>query len=685
MIALIESVMIGMSVLGQIPSEQSARGTHAADETRDARWCGKALLAHWVERLEKGDPGERRQAAMTIGLLGDVGDAAVAGLVRAMDDDHSAVAHAAIAALGRIGRPAAAAIPALGLKLGIFHAGQFMGDLDALGLHKGISPVARTLACIGESSVPMLVKTLAEGATEGVRGDAALALSLMGREAKAAVPALIRALKDKDFFVRFYVVQALGRIGPDAKDAMPFLEAALNDDNNSYSDMPDRLYVALDKLGGIARTALEKAIREKRYGMVAFLSETGIESNLAVATLIEALKDDKVHNAACSALARIGPAASTAVPAIIEYLKSNGGVWDCEADALSRIGDASRPAIPLMLQLLSKANWEDRQRILYFIPQIDPYGIEALPFLVGDLKAKDTPLDAKIAICKALGRIGPSAAAAVTAIIDVAKDWDEANARPKLPGGPLLGLRDHGLANYVDARAAAMEALGQIGPAAAAAVPMLIDATKARSEAVRDEAVGALGRVGLAAAAAVPALIELLSTLRNSSSGDDRFLRRTAVIALARIGPPAAAAVPVLTDLLRHGVPFEPETVLALVRIEQNASAAAALERDVEKRMEPFPPSLMATMTVSAALEKKCPELERYLDLLLDQLEEDLLASVEKDSFQGIESDLAHLGDFGHGSIIKVIARLTKLREHPQPLVRRWIRETIAKVLTWKI
>ena len=58
---------------------------------------------------------------------------------------------------------------------------------------------------------------------------AAAELGQIGPEAKAAVPALIDALKDKDDGVRTAAAWALGRIGPVAKEALPALLDAESD------------------------------------------------------------------------------------------------------------------------------------------------------------------------------------------------------------------------------------------------------------------------------------------------------------------------------------------------------------------------------------------------------------------------------------------------------------------------
>src|SRR5262249_7453526 len=58
------------------------------------------------------------------------------------------------------------------------------------------------------------------------RGGAASVLGFMGPKAKAAIPALVKALADSDSFVRLEATQALARMGT---AAVPALTAALKD------------------------------------------------------------------------------------------------------------------------------------------------------------------------------------------------------------------------------------------------------------------------------------------------------------------------------------------------------------------------------------------------------------------------------------------------------------------------
>jgi hypothetical protein len=76
------------------------------------------------------------------------------------------------------------------------------------------------------------------------------------------------------------------------------------------------------------------------------------------------------------------------------------------------------------------------------------------------------------------------------------------------------------------------------------------------------------------------------------------------------------------------------------------------------------------------------PALERYIDLMLAQLEADLLGFIDDDplwTIEEIRSDLDRIVEFGVGSA-RVVTRLERLRDSPQPLVRRWVEEAIIQI-----
>ncbi|HEX4607195.1 MAG TPA: HEAT repeat domain-containing protein [Urbifossiella sp.] len=119
-----------------------------------------------------------------------------------------------------------------------------------------------------------------------------------------------------------------------------------------------------------------------------------------------------------------------------------------------------------------------------------------------------------------------------------------------------LGSQDH------DIVAAAVAALAAFGPAAAEAVPELIQALWYGEAGVRPAAAAALGRLGADPDTAVPAL-------GNVRADRDSAVVRAAVEALSRFGPAAAPCVPQLTATIAAAVvagQFERvnETLLAL-------------------------------------------------------------------------------------------------------------------------
>lgn len=86
---------------------------------------------------------------------------------------------------------------------------------------------------------------LADAAAPYTRNNAAYSIARMGPAAKAAVPALIRALKDPEAAVRFPVAIALREIGPDAREAVPALTEALEDRSDDVAAMARRALIKI--------------------------------------------------------------------------------------------------------------------------------------------------------------------------------------------------------------------------------------------------------------------------------------------------------------------------------------------------------------------------------------------------------------------------------------------------------
>jgi HEAT repeat protein len=180
----------------------------------------------------------------------------------------------------------------------------------------------------------------------------------------------------------------------------------------------------------------------------------------------------------------------------------------------------------------------------------------------------------------ALGGLGPAARPAVQALFKALGDPSEAVRAAAARALTKVGLEGDDVPRLVAALgsrdtyvvAFAAWSLGNLGPAAQAAVPDLARAL-ARDD-TNAVVAGALARIGPAAASAVDALVEGLRS-------DDANRRWRAARTLGRIGPPAAPAVPSLTVALSDSDSLvRLHTARALGRIGSAARpAAAALQK----------------------------------------------------------------------------------------------------------
>jgi hypothetical protein len=153
---------------------------------------------------------------------------------------------------------------------------------------------------------------------------------------------------------------------------------------------------------------------------------------------------------------------------------------------------------------------------------------------------EDADPDRRHEAIDALGELGPEAAPAIPALAEVAHN-------------ATIGTRSWAIS----------EGLGRIGRPA---VPVLCELLDDRS--VRTVVICTLGQMGPQAEEAVPRLIPCLK--------DELWLTRVMTAAtLGKIGPPARAAVPALKACLHNqDSAFRQEAALALRKIDPNAAQA---------------------------------------------------------------------------------------------------------------
>ena len=106
------------------------------------------------------------------------------------------------------------------LEVAKYPTAQFQGALGLTLLGREARP-----------AVPALTDLLRSKEVK-VRQQAAAALGKVGADAREAVPALAEALRDREWTVRRQAALALGEIGPAARPALPELAAAARDPNH---------------------------------------------------------------------------------------------------------------------------------------------------------------------------------------------------------------------------------------------------------------------------------------------------------------------------------------------------------------------------------------------------------------------------------------------------------------------
>jgi len=177
----------------------------------------------------------RSHAAGALAERGTAAEAAIPALVQTIKTDPEyGVRLSSASALGSLGPKGAEALRLL------LHT---IGDEDRWGVVHSLGKMGP----LGAVAVSELVKVLKSDPDWKLRQAAAEALGRIGLDARAAVPALIRALRDENEHVRYHAIQSLGIMGPYARDAIPALKKALRD---KYSEARKAAAEALKSVQG---------------------------------------------------------------------------------------------------------------------------------------------------------------------------------------------------------------------------------------------------------------------------------------------------------------------------------------------------------------------------------------------------------------------------------------------------
>jgi HEAT repeat protein len=407
----------------------------------------RQALPALIEGLRSSPPWISREAAA---LLVRIGRPAVPALVELLADwEQDSHRLASLRILEQLGPSAGEAAPALA---------QILEGPDR-DFRQVAAEVLARIGAAATPAVPALIRRLSDW-SPGVRQLAARTLGAVGTPAAHAVPALLGLLSDWDEGVRQATVAALSGIG---EPAVPFLAQVLEQRNlrrvgesAHFHEEVERLWQRLDAEG-------TPWVPETGWRDLVWFARDGLQDQL-----------DAVHEAAATALGRIGSSAAPAAPALVRALSHESpAVRLAAARALGRIGPGAQGALPPLAALLINGEGSLQSAAIEALPAIDPEwtGITdsegALPILVARLPEN-----------------GPRAVEAAEALA--------------LIGAPATSALIQALASDDRVvRQAAATTLGRIGPAARYAVPALTAALKDPHDYVREAAAQALARMAL--------------------------------------------------------------------------------------------------------------------------------------------------------------------------------------------
>jgi HEAT repeat protein len=324
------------------------------------------------------------------------------------------------------------------------------------------------------------------------RRAALIALSAFGPKTRAVIPAVAESLrKDESEDLRAAAAQMLGRILPlaaieklDVREGVEALTDALRADK--ADKVREAAAAALGKAGGESRPAVQAlaaALKDKHAGTTAAAAESlasmGESARAAAPALVETLKDQNAdrfaRGFAAIALVRIGgPETGLAAPALTATLadaKAPVGVRETSARLLGQLDSDAVASVPTLARALEDSAVEIRRAAAGSLAQLGPLAKDALPQLKRAVEAeKDRGV--RCSAIYALGGLGKDAAPTVGLLAKCVKE------------------------NHVEVRLAAIRALGNIGPAAVAAVdPTLLEAARESQKDVREAALDAIKKI----------------------------------------------------------------------------------------------------------------------------------------------------------------------------------------------
>jgi HEAT repeat protein len=316
--------------------------------------------------LSSQNLSSKKMAMSVLVELGPSANSALPALINVVNDENMEIAEAAIKLLGKIGPEAKPSIPVLK---------QFIERGSGNVVFTAIS----TLAAIGgdDPAVVSFLVGLLEGYDLGAARTAANSLKFP--LTKEALSALIRIFSDetREKDLRAWAFRAVGSMGADGASAAPALIKYINYSSGSnYADIPFPAQKALTDIGTAAVPSLVQSLAAggpNSDRIIDTLAKIGPGAKDAIPALVSSLKHKnwKIRYAAATALGDIGPAASDAVAPLTIALGDKAIVREVAATALGKIGRGAQAAIPSLRRLLNDKDYAVKNAASHAISLIE--------------------------------------------------------------------------------------------------------------------------------------------------------------------------------------------------------------------------------------------------------------------------------------------------------------------------
>jgi HEAT repeat protein len=345
------------------------------------------------------------------------------------------------------------------------------------------------------------------------RANCARGLGLIGPAASNAVPMLLEGLHDNDAWVRAAAAESLGRIGADQMEVMKELERGLSATNSNYK---------LACLIGLAHCTptdaawgkiLRKLLRDPDWNTRAWAAESlwrdTFDCQTSLAALISALSDSNsaVRDRAAQSLGKMHCNEAAAAEALKEASEKELGLDGNEVtdwkmvSSLGQLGAAASNAVPILVTLTTSTNFSGVLATVA-LSQIEPQNPRWINALINTLAREEG--GAAFWAAWELGKHGQSATAAIPPLRRLAEtstDWRTQvmaatsawRLDPSSPN-PMPLIIDH-LSQRESGQYEFVRLIGELGPSAREAVPVLRHLRYSRGIMMHDYAEDALAAV----------------------------------------------------------------------------------------------------------------------------------------------------------------------------------------------